>query len=165
MIKIYKESLSSTQEVLKKQYKTYDHGTFLYTGYQTQGHGQYDRVWESKANKNVLCSLLLKSKTIYPNIQFEVSHMMMELLSSYEIHSTFKAPNDVMVENQKICGVIVDQLFVGDELQATIIGIGLNVNQEVFNLETATSMKKVTQLTYSLQEITSHIFQMLKRFI
>ena len=165
MIKIYKDTISSTQDELKLNFEKYTHGTFLCAGFQTKGHGQFDRVWESKEKENVLCSLLLKNNRSFDHIQIAVSDLMMTLLETYQIMSTFKAPNDVMIGNKKICGVIVDQIFEGDHLQATIIGIGLNVNQETFAIDTATSMKCQTKKHYNIDEISSHIYNILKRFI
>ena len=165
MIHIYKAQLESTQDELKKHAEKYPHGTFLCAGFQTKGHGQFERNWESEADQNILCSLLLKHQTSDKDIQFQVSSIMMSILKDFKIESTFKSPNDIMIDEKKICGIIVDQLFEGEMLQATIIGIGLNVNQTSFQLQTATSMKLISNLDYSIEEIKTHIYDKLKRFI
>lgn len=165
VIHIYKAQLESTQDELKKHAQKYPHGTFLCAGFQTKGHGQFERIWESEADQNILCSLLLKHRTSNKDIQFQVSSIMMSILKDFNIESTFKSPNDIMIDEKKICGIIVDQLFEGEMLQATIIGIGLNVNQTSFQLQTATSMKIVSNLDYNIEEIKTHIYDKLKRFI
>lgn len=165
MIHIYKKRVTSTQDILKENFKDLNHGTFFCAGHQTQGHGQFERNWESLEDQNVLCSLLLKNNQTFDHIQLQVSSLMIELLKNYHIQATFKEPNDVMVDGKKICGILVDQIILGDSVQAIIIGIGLNVNQIQFDLTTATSMSQILNQTYDLDEIKYDIYKALERFL
>ena len=165
MIYIFKDVVTSTQDMLKASYKDVLHGTFLCAGFQTQGHGQFDRAWESEKNQNILCSLLIKPQSLTEDIQKIVSATIIAYLHQMGIDATFKAPNDIMVNSQKICGVLVDQIIEADHVKAVIIGIGLNVNQQQFHGKNATSMAIVHQQRFDLEEIRLDIYELLKRFI
>ena len=141
------------------------HGTFLCAGYQTKGHGQFDRKWESLEDHNVLCSLLIKNNKTYEDIQIQVSLLMMDLLKKYGIKTTFKEPNDVMYHDKKLCGILVDQIILGSTIEAIVIGIGLNVNQVEFQHDIATSMAIIKKNTFDLESIKYEVYDTLKRFL
>jgi len=165
MIHIYKKRVTSTQDILKENFKTLNHGTYLCAGQQTKGHGQFDRKWESLEDQNVLCSLLIKNDKTYEDIQIQVSLIMIELLKKYDITATFKEPNDVMYESKKLCGVLVDQIILGSRVQAIVIGVGLNVNQVNFNHDIATSMANIKNKQFDLDAIKYEVYDALKRFL
>lgn len=156
---IYIKEIDSTQTYLKEHLHELPDETWLCAGFQTHGKGQFDRSWQSEANQNILCSLLLKqvSKEKLFNIQYKVSGFMMDVLKQYHIISTFKAPNDIYYENKKLCGILVDTK-VSDHNIDVIIGIGLNVNQTSFEEQlNATSMQLITSQLYDLNAIMDHI--------
>lgn len=165
MIHIYKKRVTSTQEILKDNFKSLNHGTYLCAGYQSKGHGQFDRKWESSDDQNVLCSLLIKNNKTFEDIQIQVALLIIELLKEYDIKATFKEPNDVMYGDKKLCGVLVDQIILGSTIQAIVIGIGLNVNQVDFHLETATSMTIIKRQQFDLEAIKYEVYDALKRFL
>ena len=78
-----------------------------------------------------------------------------------------KWPNDILSGEKKICGVLIENMFKGSLLHASIVGIGLNVNQENFkNLPRAASMLQISGTTYDLQDVLAtcldHIRQKLE---
>ena len=66
-----------------------------------------------------------------------------------------KWPNDILSSNQKLCGVLVENVIQSKEIKSTIIGIGLNVNQEVFSsqLKNVTSMKNILHHAIDLDSL------------
>lgn len=122
-------------------------GAVILAEQQTAGRGQAGTSWQSLANQNITMSLLYQPKTILAKDQFVLSAMI--ALSIYETLQEFlpnnevkiKWPNDILVDQQKICGVLIENSIQGSYIQNCIIGIGLNVLQIDFeNLPTATSM-------------------------
>jgi BirA family transcriptional regulator, biotin operon repressor / biotin---[acetyl-CoA-carboxylase] ligase len=134
--------IDSTNDHLKVHYKGYLDHTFIRARYQYQGRGQFDRVWVSEKDQNLLFSLLLKDVEIeaIDPIRDQVKEILLAFLHDYGINASFKAPNDITVGDKKIAGVLIETKGSGKRLDAFIIGIGLNVNQCRFDMIEATSM-------------------------
>ena len=122
-------------------------GAVILAEQQTAGRGQAGTSWQSIANQNITMSLLYLPKMVMAKDQFVISAMI--ALSIYEVLNELlpnhlveiKWPNDIMVDHQKICGVLIENTIQGAYIQNCIIGIGLNVLQDDFeNLPFATSM-------------------------
>lgn len=162
MILIYKDEVESTQDFLKNNYKNFPDQTFIYAGYQKSGKGQFDRKWESKKNENLLCSFLIKKSFNIENIQYSVSAMIIDFLSEFKIKTDFKKPNDILVQGKKICGILVEKIFFESEVVATIIGIGLNINQTQFKNKDATSLIKIKKDNYDIDKFAKVIAKKLE---
>jgi BirA family transcriptional regulator, biotin operon repressor / biotin---[acetyl-CoA-carboxylase] ligase len=124
-------------------------GTVIYTDNQYAGRGQIGSKWESQAGKNIIMSVIL-----YPNFlpvlqQFKLNQMvclalydlLFPLLSTPEILKV-KWPNDVFIRDKKVAGVLIENKLQGGQIAQSVIGIGLNVNQDSFpdELNKATSL-------------------------
>lgn len=105
--------------------------------YQTAGRGQRGNSWESTKGLNLTFSILLKSDNILAVNQFIISQMtalsIVDYLFSKGIEAKIKWPNDIYVEERKICGILIENIISGDKLSGSIVGIGLNMNQTRFN--------------------------------
>lgn len=161
--------LGSTNAVaLKKAEEGASEGLVLVTDYQSEGHGKLGRKWISPVGKNLLFSLLIRppmatnQAPILTQIACRsVAHV---LLTGYDIPSTFKRPNDIMVHGKKICGVLVESISQGPKIQAAVIGIGLNVNsQEQELVPGATSLKEVTLKDLSREKLLNQILEQLDK--
>ena len=88
------------------------------------------------------------SKDIFFKLNMIVSLKMIRILKKYSIPKlSIKWPNDILSENKKIAGILIETSLKNGRLNDFIIGIGLNVNQKTFkNLPNATSIKKKTGL-------------------
>lgn len=159
MIYIHKEVVTSTQKELLENMENFPHLTVLSAGYQTQGHGQFDRIWESDANQNILCSILIKYMTTQKlvNIQKEVSFVIVRYLEKYLNDVVFKEPNDILVKGKKIGGVIVESKTKEHEVLGVVIGFGLNICQTVFQLNDATSLQLELNTSIDLKKIENEI--------
>ncbi|HUH74719.1 MAG TPA: biotin--[acetyl-CoA-carboxylase] ligase [Chitinophagales bacterium] len=122
-------------------------GAVILAEQQTAGRGQAGTSWQSAAHQNITMSLLYIPKMILAKDQFILSAMI--ALSIYETLKEFlpqhsvqiKWPNDIMVNRQKVCGILIENTVQGAYIHNCIIGIGLNVLQDNFdNLPLATSM-------------------------
>lgn len=114
------------------------HGTVLVTDNQTAGRGQRGNTWEAQPGKNLTFSLLLRPQVIDAARQFEISELVAlaiaDVLSSHlpGTEVTIKWPNDIYAGNGKICGILIENTLCGNNIERSIAGIGINVNQEAF---------------------------------
>ena len=104
--------------------------------YQTKGKGRRANSWESKKGKNLLISILFKHNLKIEN-QFlfsaAISLSIQELISQFTNEKVYiKWPNDIMINNKKIAGFIIDNLFQKKTIHTSVVGIGINVNQLKF---------------------------------
>ena len=144
--------------------------TVVVADYQESGRGQMGTVWESEAGKNLMFSVFkdvsfLKVKSSF-YISMVVALAMVKTLRQFSVPKLFvKWPNDILSENNKICGVLIENMLKVDRLKSSIIGIGLNVNQLNFEgLPRASSMKCITGNHYDLDELLLIFMQNLMHY-
>ena len=135
MKKIHFKTINSTNTYLKENYKDLPNFTCVSSAHQSQGHGRYNRNWESNNNENLTFSILIKNKKLiekFSSISLAIATCILKLLTSYKIRNiSIKWPNDVYVIDKKICGILLE----GIANECLIIGVGLNVNQTNFSKE------------------------------
>ena len=158
---IHFDKIDSTNNYLKNSYQLLDNFTFVSADYQSKGKGRNDRVWESLKGSNLMFSILIKDPKL-----IEISSLLSlysaveisKLLESYGINNvSIKWPNDVLVNDQKICGILLE----GQLPHYVVIGIGLNVNQKQFpdNLRRpATSMSSELNKDINLESLKETLF-------
>ena len=106
------------------------------TDYQTHGHGQVNTVWESARGENLLFSFLFRPEHITAGEQFFLSEItclaVAHTLDTYTEGISVKWPNDIYHHDRKICGMLLRHTLSGAQISATLVGIGLNLNQKQF---------------------------------
>lgn len=161
------ESTNSYAIALLRKQKVFE-GTVIYTLNQTNGRGQRGNEWSSEPLKNLTFSLILTPNFLTADQQFLLTQMISlaicdfvaaignNSLSNDKIG--IKWPNDILIDKKKVCGVLIENTISGNVIKYSIIGIGLNLNQEKFeNFQTAaTSLKSELhaefEIEYSLKE-------------
>lgn len=140
------------------------------TDFQTSGKGQGKNVWQSEDGKNLLFSIALDMSFLKAEDQFIltqiVSVAMINVLKNYipEDSLFIKWPNDIYFNNMKIAGILINNEIKGMMMGTSIIGIGLNVNQESFDetLPNPISMKMITGKDYDLEILLKEICNKLR---
>lgn len=154
--KVHLNEVDSTNNYARRliQDKMPIEGTVITADVQTNGRGQRSKKWETEANLNLTCSYILHPAFLAAENQFALSAAA--ALAVFKTVSKFlpnepikiKWPNDVLVNQKKIAGILIENNLRGMNLHTSIVGIGLNVNQvsfrEVFK---ATSIKLLSQET------------------
>lgn len=93
-----------------------------------------------------------------------VCRTVASVLKKNGIDSTFKRPNDVLVNGKKICGVLTEAQSLSDRTESVILGVGLNVNSEPAELiPEATSMKIETGKDYSREAVLKDFLDQLNQ--
>jgi len=131
---------------------------------QTFGRGQMETKWTSQAGKNLLCSILVRFESLKSQDQFylncAVSLGIYNALMKYDLPKLkVKWPNDIMSVSKKICGILIENTLINNRISNTIIGIGVNVNQENFPvyLQRAVSMKQILNKELNRDKILEEI--------
>ena len=139
--------------------KSLEDFTIVVANEQTMGRGQMGTTWVSEPGKNLTFSILRKFDTVRLPSPF-----LLNICISLAVFSTLKKlhipdlkvkwPNDILSGNSKICGILIENILSGNRLVASIIGIGLNVNQITFdNLPNVSSMKLLLGETIDLGQL------------
>jgi BirA family biotin operon repressor/biotin-[acetyl-CoA-carboxylase] ligase len=152
------ENLPSTNSHAAHLLKNNDlpEGTIIYTNYQSAGQGQIGKRWESEDDKNLLISIVLFPSMINPDDQFYISMTVSlgicDFLRRYIPVCSIKWPNDIYVNNDKIAGILIENSILGNQIENTIAGIGLNVNQDKFysDAPNPVSLSLITGMSYDL---------------
>ncbi|MFY7671669.1 biotin--[acetyl-CoA-carboxylase] ligase [Tenacibaculum sp. MEBiC06402] len=143
--------------------------TIIVTEKQSSGRGQMNTVWVSEPCKNLLFSVY----TTFDNLEihnqtylnFAVALSVYDTLNSLEIPKlSVKWPNDILSEKKKVCGILIENILKGKMINASIIGIGLNVNQEIFppELPDAASLKMILNKEFDLDDLLKEFISKLK---
>ena len=126
---------------------------------QTNGKGQRGNSWESESGKNLTFSIVLYPTALEANKQFILSMLAAlachEALSNYTNGFSIKWPNDIYWKDKKIGGILIENELEGKYITQSIIGIGLNINQEAFHSDAPNpvSLKQIIGAEVNLQEV------------
>lgn len=135
---------------------------FLYAGYQTAGRGQTGNGWESEADKNLLCSILLPPRKNLFELNMVVAVAVQRLLGEA---FTIKWPNDIYYGDKKVAGILVENAIIGNEIKYSIAGIGLNVNQVEWQSDAPNpvSLKQITGRTYDIDALMQKLYEQVQK--
>ena len=133
-----------------------DHGMVILAEDQKNGKGQRGSKWLSNPGENLIFSMFLDTATLSVNNQFVltefVSISVCNALKKVGVDSVIKWPNDIFVNKKKIAGILIENQIKGSNLNGTIVGVGLNINQVNFGELNATSIKIEKGVFFSVQE-------------
>ena len=143
---IYLDQTTSTMDIARKYSNdSRNDGLVVFAEHQTKARGRLGRDWISQQNQNITFSILVYPDSEMINqLTIASSVIIARFLESIDLVPQIKWPNDVLVNNKKIAGILVESLFQENIPTSAIIGIGLNVNffpsTELPNGKTATSI-------------------------
>lgn len=139
---IWLDSVDSTNTEAKRRVDYLPDMAVIAAYEQTAGRGQRENVWMSAPGLNLTFSIVLKHdgsflNSLRPENQIVISDIIssaiVSLLSSYGVEARIKLPNDIYVGDKKICGILIEHAVRGESMLHSIIGVGMNVNQTVFD--------------------------------
>lgn len=165
------DQVDSTNNYTANLIKTDDirHGTVILSYNQQNGRGQRGTPWNSEPYKNIAFSIYLKHiYAILSNQHFlscAVALAVKDLLQENGITAKIKWPNDLLVEDKKISGILIENQLSGKDWISSIVGIGMNVNQS-FTSETdfaATSMTKLLNKELDLEALSYQLIEKIER--
>lgn len=163
---IFLDKIGSTNNYLKNNFEK---GLVVYAGEQTNGRGQRKNKWESEAGKNILMSAAFLPQNLKAEDQFflskAVSLAVYDFLSNYISDVKIKWPNDIFVSNKKIAGILIENNLRGANIYSSIIGIGVNINQQRFPdyLPKPISLSNISGQTYELKKLLNELIEKLNK--
>ncbi len=131
--------------------------------YQTAGKGQRGNSWEAEKGKNLLFSFVLYPTFMEAGQQFILSQIISlaikETLDKIVEDICIKWPNDIYWKEKKICGILIENDLQERYIGRSIIGVGLNVNQEQFQSDAPNpiSLKQITGQEHDRDKLLSDI--------
>jgi len=143
---IHLESVDSTNNYAAKLLSEgrIGHGTVLLADEQTSGRGQRWTKWSSATSENLLFSIVLQPDNLSVSEQCVLTEItsiaLVQFLRKFGISAKIKWPNDILVNGEKIAGVLIENQLRGSQISSSIVGIGLNVNQKTFELPSIVSI-------------------------
>ncbi|MDR1526405.1 MAG: biotin--[acetyl-CoA-carboxylase] ligase [Dysgonamonadaceae bacterium] len=150
-----------------------EEGTMITAETQTAGRGQEGTFWEAEPGKNLTCSMVL-----YPTfLSFKQPFLLSEIVAlgvketldaiADNLQSfTIKWPNDIYYENRKIAGILIENDWMNQQIVRSIVGIGLNVNQEVFTSDAPNpvSLKQLLGVSIPLDDVLEKMHQQIMQW-
>ncbi len=146
-------------------------GTVIMAEHQYAGRGQQQNKWHSQPGKNLTFSVLLKPTFISAVNQFDltraislgVSDTLRTLLGDT---LKIKWPNDIYYKDSKLGGMLIENMVQGERINNSVVGIGINVNQDDFpeGVNNATSVKQILHKDYDLRLLLSEICSQIEAY-
>ena len=164
-------AINSTNTFLKELSKNtpLEDFTIVVTENQTNGRGQQESLWYSEPRKNLTFSVYLSNLKLKISdkkyLNYAVSLSIYKVLDGENAPNlAIKWPNDIVSGNKKVCGILIENSIQKNYIQNSIIGIGINVNQEVFSetIKNVTSLKNLLHKDFDLESLLDEICVELK---
>jgi len=170
---VFLESVDSTnQEVKRLAVQDAPHGTVVIAEQQLMGKGRLGRAWSSPAGTGMWFSILLRPQ-ITPGevagITLATGLGVCKAIRHFTgLNALIKWPNDVIVGNKKICGILTEMTAEADRIEYAVVGIGINVNITEFDLEIrskATSLALETGSEINRADLFKEVLKYVEEYI
>lgn len=164
------QETTSTNDVVKRNVSSMESGTMIVAYKQTAGRGQKGNSWEAEPGKNITFSLLIKKPNLNVKEQFymseAVSLAIVDALEKYATGFKIKWPNDIYYDDRKIGGILIEHSLDNNWIAHTIIGVGVNINQQVFTsgAPNPVSLTRITGEFYDMNALTEEFGALLERY-
>lgn len=122
-------------------------GAVVLTDEQTAGRGRFDRVWQAAPGSALLMSVILRPAVApedVPRITLLGAVALAEVLTALGLDPQIKWPNDVQLNGRKVAGILAEAVWLGDALEAVVLGMGVNVLQETLPPDSAATLNATT---------------------
>tara|TARA_R110001583_G_scaffold123082_1_gene274395 strand:- start:15966 stop:16703 length:738 start_codon:yes stop_codon:yes gene_type:complete len=167
-------AIDSTNSYIKKLVakSTLESYTAVVAKEQTLGRGQVGTTWVSEVGKNLTFSVLINFENFKIHHQFYLSMAVSlgvfnAINKNVKIDMAIKWPNDILAGKDKIAGILIENIIRGVGIRQSVIGIGLNVNQQNFpkNIGAATSLKNIYGIDFDTDELLEKIIISIQHFV
>ena len=134
-------------------------GQVLVAKHQLSGRGQHENKWESSPGKNLLCTYIIDTQKLpiehQPLFNMAIACAVRKTIQDFipQHQVMIKWPNDIIVQNKKIAGILIENSLLGSDWHHSFVGIGINVNQIAFNTPFACSILACTAIENEISDI------------
>ncbi|MBV7276521.1 biotin--[acetyl-CoA-carboxylase] ligase [Clostridium sp. PL3] len=128
---MYFQTIDSTNNKAKELANASDNGTVIISEEQTSGRGRLGRAWKAPKFKGIWMSIILKPDIDPPNIP-KITQVgaaaVIKTLNDFNINAYVKWPNDIILNNKKVCGILTEMSGELNRINYVVMGIGINVS-------------------------------------
>src|SRR5574344_349972 len=136
---IYFENIDSTNTYVKTNIDVLEDKTIVSANSQTQGHGRFERTWVDLGQDNIFMTFCLKPsgkiEIIYANLTQFLSVCLCKEIETFGLKPQIKWPNDVLINNKKVCGILAESVIKRGMLKGIALGIGINIMASKVDVE------------------------------
>jgi BirA family biotin operon repressor/biotin-[acetyl-CoA-carboxylase] ligase len=163
----FKEITSTNDHLMNLLSKTNPpSGTVISADYQHSGRGQYGRSWVGEKGQNIAMSVLLLTTDLKIDEQFYINKAIALAICKWlknilpQKNITIKWPNDIYIDDDKVCGILIQNIIQGAYYKAAIVGIGINIFQKTWpaSILNPTSVALHRELKSGIQDLLPQIF-------
>lgn len=131
----YQETDSTNNRARALASEGYPEGTVVVAEKQTAGRGRRGRSWYSPDNQGIYVSMILRPvlplKEISRISLLTAVAVAETLQTELNLPARIKWPNDILINNRKICGILSEVVTDSDGIEYIVIGIGININNQL----------------------------------
>ncbi len=146
------------------------HGETWFANYQTAGKGSRGKSWNASPGENIMMSVLVEPENLVFSQSFyltaAVALAAFDLFKTYADENVFiKWPNDIYWRDRKAAGILIENSVRGSKWQWSVVGIGMNINQTIFNpaLPNPVSLKQITGRTFNAVQLAKELCNCLQQ--
>lgn len=158
---LWLETADSTNSELRRRISGFDNLSIIAAREQTAGRGQGTHTWHSTPGENLTFSILYRFEGDFALAASDALLItqvttlgLRDYLLGHGVRARIKWPNDIWVEERKICGILIENVVEGGKVRLSIVGIGLNLNETGWpaELPNPVSLYELTGLRYRPEE-------------
>ena len=134
----YYKKIDSTQKEIWRRIVTekIKNGTIIIADVQTQAIGTHGRTWNTSQKGSIAFSLCLFPDCKLENLKTitkDIAKLLVDIFYDfYNVKIDIKSPNDLIINNKKIGGILTETRLNGENVKDLVIGIGINTNKKDF---------------------------------
>lgn len=164
---IHFENLDSTNTYAKLHIDELADKTVVSADFQSAGRGRFDRKWVDLGSENIYMTFVLKPSEkiseVYSNLTQYLSVTLCKQLEDIGLEPQIKWPNDVLLNDKKVCGILAEAVIKGDKLKGIVLGIGVNLNANQIDVSQidrpATSLNLEIGQNVNKQDFMNKLFE------
>ena len=165
-IEVY-DSVESTQTIAKQGLVDNQHTMLILSDEQTKGRGRFNRNWSSSKGKGLWMSVVLRpnvSFAMIPKFNLFIALGIRDAIQAFSKDKVeIKWPNDIYINDKKVCGFLTEMVANADAVEAIICGIGINLNHQEEDFSDIIRHRATSIRLHYSEEINR--YQFLKRLI
>lgn len=165
-IEVY-DSVESTQTIAKQSLVDNQYTMLILSDEQTKGRGRFNRNWSSSKGKGLWMSVVLRpnvSFAMIPKFNLFIALGIRDAIQAFSKDKVeIKWPNDIYINDKKVCGFLTEMVANADAVEAIICGIGINLNHQEEDFSDIIRHRATSIRLHYSEEINR--YQFLKRLI
>lgn len=168
------EEIDSTQNEIFRRIKKGQiiNGSVIMADIQTAGKGTHGRIWHTDEKGNIAFSFYIQTNCEIEwldGLTIDIAKILVDMFrEKYKINIQIKEPNDLMINNKKIGGILTQGKINGKYIRYLVIGIGININKKYFTndiKDIATSIKNEFEVDIDREEVIAEFCNIFEKEI